>query len=290
MKLNSYQFKHNKLNVDLAGYVYTIDLINTIRHLGDNKVIEIDFTTLGWIDTRHCASIGAAIEHKGKDRVRFKTNNSRVCQAIQRVGFHEYLDQPPLPDYFDNTISYCKFDSSDREQGFLDYLNRQLKFKSLPKMSNQAYRKFTTSLSEILDNASSHSETDGYICVCGQQFPKLNTLGISICDLGIGIASKVKREINPRFMTEQAIDWAVTEGNSTRKTGPNGFGLSDILEFLKLNKGILRIITNDGFWFRTSNFKYFHKLPIGFDGTIIDIEIRTDDQSQYILTSELPRK
>jgi len=87
---------------------------------------------------------------------------------------------------------------------------------------------------------------------------------------------------------DDAISWA-TEGRNTTKNGaiPGGLGLKLLREFITLNKGVLRIVSDAGYWElsggKTSTFVFGNHFP----GTVVNIEINTSDTRSYMLGSEL---
>jgi hypothetical protein len=49
--------------------------------------------------------------------------------------------------------------------------------------------------------------------------------------------------------SDQAIEWALQEGNTTRKGSvPGGLGLKLIREFIAMNKGRIQIVSDRGYW------------------------------------------
>ena len=84
------------------------------------------------------------------------------------------------------------------------------------------------------------------------------------------------------------IEWALQYGNTT-KTGniSGGLGLDIILEFIKLNKGKIQIISSDGYWEYRKGESFTNNFPKAFPGTIANLEFNLDDPSRYRLREEI---
>jgi hypothetical protein len=87
---------------------------------------------------------------------------------------------------------------------------------------------------------------------------------------------------------EEAISWA-TEGRNTTKRDsiPGGLGLKLLSEFIRLNGGRIQIISDTGYWCQDSSRISTSILTHPFPGTVVDLEIRTNDTNSYMLSSEL---
>ncbi|MDP4226888.1 MAG: hypothetical protein Q8910_10965 [Bacteroidota bacterium] len=75
---------------------------------------------------------------------------------------------------------------------------------------------------------------------------------------------------------------------STTKEGiSGGIGLALLKEFIEKNKGKMQIVSNDGFYqfgYEGEILKQFHGQS---PGTIVNLQFRTDDRSNYSLKSEI---
>lgn len=85
-----------------------------------------------------------------------------------------------------------------------------------------------------------------------------------------------------------AIQWALTEGNTT-KTGnqPGGLGLKLIKDFIQINQGKLQIASQFGYYEFSAGGESYQEMHNDFPGTCIYIEINTNGSSSYCLKSEL---
>lgn len=57
-------------------------------------------------------------------------------------------------------------------------------------------------------------------------------------------------------------------------------------EFIKLNKGTVQIVSNEGFWELNHNGKIVDSFTNEFPGTMVNISVCTNDANQYMLSTE----
>jgi len=156
-------------------------------------------------------------------------------------------------------------------------------------MSPGLEKKFRQSIFEVFENCATHSKSNLGIFVCGQSFPRLNRLDLTISDAGVGIRTNVRRILDKKTSSVDAIRWAMKEGNTT-KTGsqPGGFGLALLQEFINHNHGKIQIVSRQGYYEFSKEMPIFAKLDADFLGTTINLEINTKDNNSYCLSSEIP--
>lgn len=134
-----------------------------------------------------------------------------------------------------------------------------------------------------------HSESELGVFACGQFFPKKHRLDFCVADAGIGIRRKIYKELGLRMNSDKAIEWALQEGNTTRKGNiPGGLGLQLIREFIAMNKGRIQIVSDRGYWEFSPQGETLTRIDIPFPGAVIniDIDINTADTSAYRLRAE----
>jgi hypothetical protein len=87
---------------------------------------------------------------------------------------------------------------------------------------------------------------------------------------------------------EDAIEWA-TQGTNTTKRGriPGGLGLKLLSEFIRVNGGLLQIVSDTGYWRMVNGGIDKRPLQEAFPGTVVSIEINTSDVRSYCLGSEV---
>jgi hypothetical protein len=250
------------------------------------ETIEIDFSHCTWFDANMSAPLGVVLA-----RAIDELNTIKLCRipgSIQTIlaknRFLESFGFQARPDTYGTTIQYQRFSASD-ERLFAAYLSQHL--RGLPAMSDALSTRFKRNLFEIFVNASMHAESESGIFACGQFFPAKHKMDFSIADAGIGIRRKIIKELGLSMNSDRAIQWALQEGNTTRKGNvPGGLGLKLIREFITLNQGCIQIVSDRGFWEFSPEGETLTRFAKPFPGTVINIEINTADTSNYCLSSE----
>lgn len=252
--------------------------------------IEIDMESVTWLDGDMCAALGAILYRLSAELNEIKLTNIKpnVEQSLCRNGFLSHYGREKMPDRYGTTIPYQRFEVKD-DRYFAIYIEDQFIHRSeMPSMSTGLQKKFRESVFEIFSNAVIHSKTQMGIFSCGQFFRAKQRLVFTVADLGIGIRQNIEQSRGITMKADAAISWA-TEGRNTTKNGaiPGGLGLKLLREFITLNKGVLRIVSDEGYWElsegKTRMFLFGHPFP----GTVVNIEINTSDKQSYVLKSEV---
>lgn len=250
--------------------------------------IEIDFSHCGWFDANMCAPLGVAFAHASDNfnDIRLVGLSSKIQTILSKNRFLTGFGYRQLIDTHGTTIPYRQFNSTD-DRLFADYLNQHMRGKDLPAMSAALSERFKNSILEIFVNAAMHSESKLGIFACGQFFPAMHRLDFCVSDTGIGIRRKIYKELGLKMNSDKAIDWALQEGNTTRKGNvPGGLGLKLIREFIAMNKGRIQIVSDRGYWEFNPQGETLCRIDTPFPGTVINIDINTSDTSSYCLSSE----
>lgn len=254
------------------------------------SVVEVDMQNTSWIDADMCAPFGAIIDdlRERQVEVRLVKLQDKVRDILSRNGFLQCYGGDRVHDAWGTSVAYKRF-SIDNEVAFSNYVSTELLVHdSLPKMSAQLRKVFSQNISEIFSNAVHHSKTLLGVFSCGQYFPKKGRLVFTIADLGIGMRQNINENRGLDFSSVEAINWA-TKGNSTKSTGnPGGLGLKFLCHFLERNEGCVRIVSDRGYWKRSNSGEITtEELPHPFPGTVVSLELNTEDKKSYVLSSEL---
>nr|VFK40325.1 MAG: Histidine kinase-, DNA gyrase B-, and HSP90-like ATPase [Candidatus Kentron sp. SD]VFK45977.1 MAG: Histidine kinase-, DNA gyrase B-, and HSP90-like ATPase [Candidatus Kentron sp. SD] len=251
--------------------------------------IEIDMGQTTWFDADMCAAFGAILYRlrENANAVRLANMPSGIERILSKNGFLSHYGRKKIPDRWGTTLPYQRFDAKD-DRYFAAYIENELiRRGEMPNMSPGLLKRFRESIFEIFSNAVLHSRTELGIFSCGQFFPKRNRLDFSVADLGIGIRQNVKDNTGYEFSPEQAIIWATEEGHTTKQgLVPGGLGLKLLGEFIDLNGGSIRIVSDAGYWRRKGGKYNTELLPYPFPGTVVALEIDTTDTKSYRLSSE----
>jgi signal transduction histidine kinase len=165
---------------------------------------------------------------------------------------------------------------------FADYLERHLKGKGIPKMTKGVRKVFRQSVFEVFQNAVNHSESRLGIFICGQFYPQLQRLDLTIADAGVGIRTTVRHHLKKNISSVAAIRWALEAGHTT-KIGPQpgGVGLKFLKDFISRNQGKIQIVSRFGLYEFHNQQESCAKLSHDFPGTAINLEINTADTNDY---------
>ncbi len=270
---------------DYAGYS-TIAWFNSYATSSKEKLIQVECSKLSWLDANLAAPMGAVIRsHAVKDGKSFQFHNmvpavrSILCDmglvtGTKRVGR--------------NTVIPLQHFMPGQSEEFANYSKSHLEGKGIPSMSNELRKHFYLGIDEVFQNAEIHSESEHGLFACGQLYPKKNKLDFCVSDMGLGIPDVVRKGTAQKMASAEAIEWAMSGSNTTRKGDvPGGLGLKILKEFIRLNGGRLIVVSDDGYWEMSSEGFSRRELPASLPGTAVTIEVNTADRSSYRLTSEI---
>lgn len=252
-------------------------------------IINVDMRNLSWIDGNMCAALGAVLGQRNA-QVQFMEGYGPGVDIMRKNGFYRRFGFERTMDFYSTTIEFTHFkDLSTGSDQFTDYVGKHFRHqeKGLPTMSLALLRRFREALFEIFENALEHSYTERGVFACGQYYPHKNRLDFSIADVGIGIARNVLRNMSLNMTDQEAIHWALGGNTSRRGNRPGGLGLKLIQEFVKLNGGRLVVVSNTAYYEKGSAGVEERTLPYTFPGTVMTIELNTEDTQSYCLQSEI---
>lgn len=263
----------SRLHAELAGH-----------HRED---IILDFAACHWFSANMSAPLGIVLDSiSSNNTVKIGKIQQKTENILSRNGFLCGFGYEKKHDSYGTTIPFTKFENDEAVE-FAEFIRDHLDLKEMPDMSDKLRQRFLQSISEIFANSASHSESDGPIYVCGQFFPNKHCLDISLADAGIGIRRKIAKELGIKLNSDKAIEWALQEGNTTKKgTVPGGLGLKLLQQFIGLNKGRLQIVSDRGYWELAGAGETLTRMEHSFPGTVVNIEINTADESSYSLSTE----
>ncbi len=272
------------INSSLKGFSRLAALSATLDRYFLEQVA-LDFAGCTWFEANMCAPLGAVLKST-PNTVTIRNLRPEIQGILSKNRFLNNYGFPPQRDTNDTVMPYQQFSVRDNLL-VPHYLNEYLSGKGLPIMSQALSRSFKESTLELCNNAKDHAESEIGIFVCGQYFPRKQRLDFCIADAGIGIRRRILKDLRKKMTSEQAIQWALADGNTTRQgRSPGGLGLNLIREFIVMNQGHIQIVSDDGYWELSPKGETLKRLDASFPGTVINIEINTADRSSYRLTSE----
>lgn len=236
------------------------------------------------------AALGAILDKftTNLNDIHFTYISPQIERILLKNDFLTYYGKQRALDLNNTTIKFQKLKPTDGKY-FKNYVIEELidsHISDLPKMTQAVKERMVEAIYEIFVNAQIHSNTE-FIYTCGQFFPNKNKIEFTIVDTGIGFKKKINQRFNSDLNAIQAIKWAVQDKKTTKENISGGIGLAVLKEFVEMNKGKMQIISNEGF------YEYGHegeitRMFVGeFPGTIVNLQFRTDDNSNYLLKSEI---
>jgi hypothetical protein len=280
MRINAYRIDTSEL-----GFAEIARIHATFQREPPGEVF-VNCSGLHWLDANMCAPLAAAIYATDRP-IRLQQLRPAIATVLQKNGFVGGF----VEDTYGTTIRCQQFDITGGAD-FASYVEQNFRGKGLPAMSTGLQRAFRRSIFELFENAVAHSNTSLGIFACGQYFPNKKQLHFSLADRGVGIPATVRGYLGRALLAQDAIDWAMTGQNTTRRVSdgvPGGLGLKLIRDFIAENGGAIRVASERGFWsVRGANVARV-TLPASFPGTVVDIEVNTADSKMYQLAGEVDR-
>jgi hypothetical protein len=268
-----------RISSDIEGYSRLLELYQQVKNLEVREII-FDFSSTIWFEANLAAVFGVIADYanENENSISLQGMSYRIENILKRNGFLLEYGIGKEDDIHGTTISYKKFNP---QQGlnFSKYIKQELLSKpDFPSLSKLLAKKISESIYELFENARTHGKCN-HIYTCGQYYPNKRParINITIVDLGVSIKKNVNsylRKNDKSLKTgPDAINWAIQKGNTT-KTGniSGGLGLDLVMEFLKLNKGKIQIVSSDGFWEYRNGKIDMKILDDIFKGTIVNIE------------------
>lgn len=171
-----------------------------------------------------------------------------------------------------------------------DYLRYKWLGRGWVRISPRLQEAITGTVSELYLNAFEHGHSEIGVFSCGQHYPKMGMLHLTVIDFGIGIPTSVRAlPENAPLTTAEALAWALQSGTTTKKQNgiSRGLGLNLLQDFVTKNHGNLTIFSNDAWVTIDDNGVIYENRAINFSGTLVNIALKCDEQ-YYCLASEFP--
>lgn len=283
--MNSIQiFIPSRVQNNEAGFNWLAQVAHQLDPLWGNHVRFVGKGT-SFFEGNLCGPLGALLQRAIDSKNTVSIGDGVSGDVLKVWSKNDFLRQfggASMNDTFATTLTYQKFPLTQDQKGFAAYVAHQLMSKDLPENMAQAARdRFAHCIVEIFDNAVSHSESTPGVFSCGQYFPSLSRLMFTMTDLGNGFRWNLEQKTNFKFSDENAIAWAVERGNTTRRGGNGGSGLSELREFFARNGGSLQIVSYSGFWEVRGDVEKQSTLRQPFPGSFVNLEINTADTTIY---------
>lgn len=279
----AYEPLHFISNDDILSYEQLIALYQQYSHTqGEEILVMLE----AWFDANLSAVLGGILEKLSqKHKIKISATSEKIIDILSRNAFlPTYTSTQIKQDLYHTAIPYLRLDIR-KSQDFHHYLQEQLfAHQKLPTMQPKLKQKIQESIFEIFTNAITHSQSQS-IHICGQYFPQKQDLAFCITDTGIGFARSIQNKFKQTLDSTQAIKWVIQEGNTTKNV-TGGLGLSIIQDFITINQGQLYIISGNAILCIKNGRKEYKILENFFDGVIVNMVFKTDDNKRYGLKSD----
>lgn len=296
-EFKTYSIKGN-VSSDWSGYSYIASVFHNLKTFSKCNLI-LDFSGLRWIDANLASVLGVILKFLQKEGyiISMKNINSNISNIFLRNGFLNMANSYSASSNMDTVVNYWEF-GLNQDDFFYHYIREEILAKDcFPRCSERLQKELTRNIFELYSNACLHGKTN-FISTCGQHYPQkypakldftIVNLGTSIFDNVNGYLSILKQ---PVLSAHDSIRWATVEKNSTKKNRSGGLGLSLLIDFIRMNKGKIQIVSDIGYWEYQNgicniiNTEIHHSFP----GTIVTIEFNVSNTSDifYRFKDERP--
>lgn len=265
-------------------------LFNLWHQVNDDFLkVTFDFSQCGFLRQNAVAFLGGLarmIEQRfGTVTFDWNTLQENIRTNLAQNGFIAAFEHRGRP-WHGNSIPYREDISMDKEV-LVDYLKTKWLERGWVHVSTALRDAIIGRVSEIYVNAFEHGKSEIGVFSCGQHYPSLGVLKLSVVDFGVGIPSNVRVFMhNPRISAESALKWAFQSGTTTKPNGVGrGLGLDLLKKFVEINHGRLEVLSHEGYALIESGQEAYAKRNSYFEGTVVNITLRCDEK-YYCLSSE----
>jgi hypothetical protein len=284
--------KVSTINDTIGDYIELFDIGQDA--LSSKEDIILNFEECYFLKQNAVAFLGGLarmINHQGRNLIfNWDSMRKEIRANLRYNRFISVFGQESLDDDYPNrnAIPYRE-DSKMNAPEIVKYLQEDWLGRGWVQVSKKLKDEIVGKMFEIYSNAFEHSNSQIGIMSCGQHYPKLHELKLTVVDFGIGIPSSVRAHLRMSGMdTKDALKWAFTKGNSTKSesTVARGLGLDLLKEFVSINEGSLEVYSNNGYVAINKNEETYDEIPVEFNGTLITITIKCDEKKYYCLRTE----
>lgn len=243
-------------------------------------------TVVNLTDTKHISPLYYPVlfslcEYNPKITFVINADNKRIADKLNYSGVFNYYLPSIGNGISPNYVEYTKITSPDAMK-LLENINKIFELLHV-NLSQRVEDALKSNFFEIYINSITHGKNPLGTFHCGYYDNSSKQFKISIYDYGIGIPKQVNTYLKSNFSSEDAIKWALFQGNSTKNTKfSSGAGLHVIESFIKANNGKITICSGNAICKITDEGRTFKVLNTEILGTLFIIIIKAD-KSKYVL-------
>jgi hypothetical protein len=273
------------LNDSLNDFNVLFSLLKQVEGWGLN--ITFDFSHCGFLRQNAVAFLGGiarlVADRRGTVNFDLQTLKPGVRKNLTRNGFlaaFNYDEQT----WAGTTIPYRE-DLLESEN-IAEYLSSMWLGRGWVQISGALKAAIVGRVWETYANAFEHGNSNIGVQSCGQFYPNLGVLKLTVVDFGVGVPTNVRKFLKQPLLADNvALEWAFHAGNSTAAMGiGRGIGLDLLKTFIQKNRGSLEILSHNAYGIMNVDKESYESQPTYFGGTLINITL-VCDESYYDLTS-----
>lgn len=265
-----------------SDFIKLFKLSTQVDHCEDKEVI-FDFSDCNFLRQNAVAFLGGLamlIKHRG-GRVEFAwhTMQHKIRRNLEQNSFVSAFNIC-VHGWEGNCIPYrqdfCN-DIDERVVDVMNYLDDQWLGRGWVDIATPTKNEVIQTVLELYRNAFDYSCSEIGVFTCGQHYPNIGELRLSIVDFGVGIPYNVRRHLHQEEMlAKNALQWAFQRGNTTRQGMSGGYGLDMITlkNFVNDKKGKIEIYSHDGQVIIAPSGEIYQNAPTFFKGTMINISLQ----------------
>ena len=221
------------------------------RH--ENCTIPVSLANVQWLDGNMCGVLAGLLYSLSKERglsFSFDANevSTKFNNILSRNGFLDIELRGKLTNEDKTVLPFQAFHPKDKG-GYISYLFEVLLVhEGMPNFTADEQGKIVDDLTELLSNIDLHAGTDHPFFICGQFYPKIGKVKLTVSDLGCGFLPKIAEFTNNTITTaKDAIHWAVN-GNTTKQDATGGINLKRMKKYFSSTDGEMHIATGNAYW------------------------------------------
>ncbi len=281
------------LNDELTNFEKLFHLFHQVREAPSGGDVTLNFGQCKFLAQNAVAFLGGMIRYMQKERcvrVRFdlESLDQRIRMNLTQNGFLKDLGFTER-SWRGNSVPYRQYLQPEKDL-ITEYLKDDWLGRGWVNVSPELCNLIVTKVWESYTNAFEHGNSSIGIFSCGQHYPNLCKLKLTVVDFGAGIPMRVRTFLKePEMTSSRAIQWAFQPGNTTKQGIGRGLGLGILKEFVQCNGGELKIFSDDGYAIISKDREEYCNWAnwrTTFPGVLVNITLSCDEK-YYCLTSEL---
>ena len=272
------------INDDKADFIRMFGLWQQIREIDTPKVI-FDFSGCRFLRPNAVAFLGGLARliqsHGGQATFAWDTLQDCIRENLAQNGFL-YAFGEHQQGWKGNSVAYREDPDDNREdpddnlEGILNYIDEQWLGRGWVDINQNLKDEIIQNVLEIYSNAFEHGLSDIGVFTCGQHYPNLNKLKLTVIDFGVGIPANVCQFLkNNSILAKDALEWAFQPGKTTRHSGIcGGTGLDSLKKFVKSKQGKIEVYSYEAYGLIDETQEIYQTARTFFEGTLINITIK----------------